>query len=76
MDLAVPLEQVPAWLTLPDRSTAPIGRVVSNLDRGRLLFKSLQNMRSVGRHFERSLVAQGFEIAIIRPVAGDLGDES
>lgn len=62
-----PVTQLPSWLDLPDRSTAAYGSVLADAGSNRLYFRSLSSATAIERHFRRLLLANGFQLAYVRP---------
>lgn len=62
-----PVTRLPSWLQLPDRSTAAYGSVLADADSNRVYFRSLSSSRSIERHFRQLLLANGYQLAFVRP---------
>lgn len=68
-----PVTQLPPWLELPDRSTAAYGSLLANADSKRVFFRSLSSSMDIEAHFRNLLLANGYQLAYVRPAASALG---
>lgn len=66
-----PVKQMPPWLELPDRSTVAYTSVRASADNSRVHFRSLLSSGAIENHFRQLLIANGFQLALIRPVTSD-----
>ncbi len=62
-----PVSRIPAWLTLPDRSTAPYGNLAYQAATKRLFFRTFSSNHMVEQHYCKLLSNNGFQVAVIRP---------
>lgn len=68
-----PVTQLPPWLELPDRSTAAYGSILANADSKRVYFRSLSSSLAIEEHFRDLLLANGYQLAYVRPAASVSG---
>jgi hypothetical protein len=68
-----PVTQLPPWLALPDRSTAAYGSILPDTDSKRVYFRSLSSSRAIEEHFRDLLLANGYQLAYVRPAASVSG---
>lgn len=71
-----PVTQLPAWLQLPGRSTAVYGSVLADADSNRVYFRSLSSGRTIERHFRKLFLANGYQLAFVRPSVSGSGISS
>ena len=68
-----PVGDLPAWLTLPARSTAAYGRLAKAAGSNRVHFRSLLPTGLIEKHFRRTLLEVGFQVSVIHPPASRSG---
>ena len=71
-----PITRLPSWLQLPDRSTAVYGSVLADADSNRVYFRSLSSGRAIERHFRTLFLANGYQLAFVRPAVSVSGISS
>ncbi len=68
-----PVNRLPVWLALPDRSTAPYGNPAYHAATNRLYFRTFLSSDMVEQHYRKLLSNNGFQIAVISPQSSEGG---